>query len=173
MEALAQALQDALGSQIAVHVGPEYLDSEAELPHVIMVPTTEALTPPTQLPQQLVGDSAQQVDVICRAVTYEDARALALLCWSALMTVRARPTAGIQYGSEIWSNYTVRSATLTVTITAPVLRQDVTLARIEQIAAHHRYLIPTQQEVSNDQEPEGAYRYRGDFHERADPQHRL
>ncbi|MDV6376372.1 hypothetical protein [Deinococcus arenicola] len=173
MEDLAQALQDALGTALAVYLGPEHLDDQPELPHVIVVPTAETLTPPTQNPQQLVGDSAMTVDVICRAVTYQDARTLALLCWTALMPLRARPTAAVQYGSEPWGDYTVRSAVLTVTVTAPVLRSDVTLARIEEIAAHHRYLIPaTQQEVSNDQEPEGGT-YRGDFHEHADPVHRL
>jgi len=172
MEALAQTLQDALGTALAVYLGPEYLDKEPQMPQIIVIPTDEQIMPPTQGGQAVAAETSQMVDIICRAITYTDARDLALLCWTLLVPLRAKTTASIKYGTEVWNNYNVRSATLTVTVTAPVLKASITLARIEEVAAHHRYTIPAPtQEVSDDQT--GTEGYRGDFHEHADPKHRF
>ena len=171
MEGLTQTLKGALAPHAGVYLGPENLTEQPELPHVIVVPTSENLEPPTQAAQILAGEAVQQVDLICRAATFEDARLLALLCWQ-VPGLGISKAAQIKYGSESWGAYTARSATLTVTLPIRLTREDVTLARIQEIGFHARYLNPTQQEVSNDQDQaNGAVR--GDFHEHSDPEHRF
>lgn len=171
MEGLTQALRAALSPHAGVYLGPENLTEQSELPHVIVVPTAETLSGPEQAARQVAGQATQTVDLVCRAATFEDARLLALLCWQ-VPGMGISKAAQIRYGSETWSSYTVRSATLTVTVPATLLREDVSLARIEQVGFHTRYVNPnTQQEVSNDQDQ--SNRVRGDFHEHADPEHRF
>ena len=174
MEGLTQTLKAALAPHAGVYLGPENLTEQPELPHVIVIPTSENLEPPTQAAQILAGEAVQQVDLICRAATFEDARLLALLCWQVPgLGINKAAQAQIKYGSESWGAYTARSATLTVTLTIRLMREDVTLARIAEVGFHTRYINPTQQEVSNDQDQQIGGAVRGDFHEHGDPIHRF
>lgn len=146
------------------------LVDNVQLPHVIVIPTTESLAPPAQNARDVAGDAAQTVDLICRAETYQNARLLALHAWQAPGLGISR-TAQIRYGSETWGNRTVRSATLTVTVPARLLKTDLTLARIAEVGVHVRQQPPTLPPEVNDDQAEGTVQL--DFHEHGDPPHRF
>lgn len=168
MEDFATKLREALAGKAGVFLGPEELVKQPKLPHVIVIPTEEALT---EAQGQLnAGASTLQVDLNCRAETFQDARALALVCWA--LGLGTQKTAQIRYGTDTWSNRSVRVARLTLTIPSPIPREDVTLARVEFIGQHVRYQPLTFKEVSDDQQ-ENAGTVRGDFHEHDDPKHRF
>lgn len=153
MEALAQQLQDVLtasGHQIAVYLGPEHLDIQTELPHAIVVPTGEELATPEQATRDTLATSAQTLDVLCRAVTFEDARGLALMCYAALLPLNARREARIDYGSEVWGDYTIRTARLTITLPARLTREDVTRVRIFDVLARHHLPKPAAAQEATD-----------------------
>lgn len=171
MEANAQALQDALGERVPVYLGREWLIKQPELPHAVFVPTDEALSAPTPAPgvraSELLADDALSVDVVCRAATFEDARALALLCWSSLRAQGAAPAATIRYGGEEWGGVPIRVATLSLTLPALLTRDDLTRVRVEEIVARHHLPTPTpSQEVPRDPTDQT---YRDEFRDGADP----
>lgn len=160
MEALAQQLQDALiveGTAIPVYLGPEHLTDQPELPHAIVVPTGEELSTPEQATRDTLATSAQTVDILCRAMSFEDARALALLCYSALLPLNARKDARIDYGSEVWDRYTVRTARLTVTLPARLTRADVTRVSVLSVLARHHLPPPAAPQEAPDDQTDPQY----------------
>lgn len=178
MEDFSLKLKDALAGKAGVYLGPEELAKQPALPHIIVVPAEEDLTPPTD--RQNAADAALEVDLNCRANTYTEARALALKAWRALRAsadpdLRIRQEARIRYGTDTWGGGRVaRVAQLTVTIPAPVPRADTTLVRLESIGQHVRYDELTFKEVPRDpQDNPGTGSVQSDFHEHDDPQHRF
>ena len=172
MEEFAKQLKAAL-NHYGVYIGPESLTRQPQLPHVIVIPVEETLTPPMRSGAgvQLAAEAQQTVDIICRADTYEQARALALLCWQMPGIDR---NARMTYGSETWESKVVRSVRLRAVLPLAIARSDITLARIEFIGQHVRYEVLTAPEVQDDpQKNPGTGTVRSDFHEHADPRHRF
>ena len=172
MEEFARQLKAAL-NHYGVYIGPESLTRQPQLPHVIVIPVEETLTPPMRSGAgvQLAAEAQQTVDIICRADTYEQARALALLCWQMPGIDR---NARMTYGSETWETKVVRSARLSAVLPALLKRGGVALAPIEFIGQHTRYEVLTFQEVQDEpQKAPGTGAVRSDFHEHADPEHRF
>lgn len=172
MEEFAKQLKAAL-EHYGVYIGPEALVRQPQLPHVIVIPVEETLTPPVRTAGrvQLAGEAQQTVDIICRADTYEQARALALLCWQMPGIDR---NARMTYGSETWESKVVRSVRLRAALPISIARSDITLARIEFIGQHVRYEVLTLPEVQDDpQKNDGSGSVRTDFHEHDDPPHRF
>ncbi|WP_027480530.1 hypothetical protein [Deinococcus pimensis] len=156
MEAVAEKLTAAL-APLVVRVGPEHLNAQFELPHVIVIPrddefeaVSSAVTPPGSRPTPgALASVGTLVDFICRVdATYESARALALLVLEALIPSGADvPRSSIRYGNEVWSDFTLRSAVLTVRFPQVVRATGITRARIDEIIQHAHILPLTPEET--------------------------
>lgn len=156
MEALAQQLQDALGANVAVYLGSEWLDNQPQLPHVIVLPGGGTYRPPDGSSRLALADIDLRTTIRCKAVLFEEAVLLAEACYAALVDT-ASGTADLRLASELWGDYTVRLADLTVTQPAVLTRSDVALVRVRTFT-QHVHLTPTSTpEVPNDQAaPEGS-----------------
>lgn len=156
MEAMAQKVQDALGKDIAVYLGSEWLSNQPQLPHVIVVPGDATYGPPEGQRDALAGVTVNAA-FVCKALLFEEAVLLAEACYAAV----APPgnAASMRLSSELWGEYVVRVATMSIPFPATLQRTDVTRAHVEQIFARYHLPRPTPdpQEVPDDQEnPSGS-----------------
>lgn len=156
MEALAQTLQNAMPPDVSVYLGAEYAESQPRLPHVVVVPSGARYGPPDGSTRDTLAQVALEVAVLCRAALFEEATLLADLCYAALPG--RSPEASIRYGSEVWGDYTVRAARLTVTLPAALTRADITRVRVATFTQDARFLTLPPSEVPDDEtnRPDGV-----------------
>lgn len=126
MEAEAQKLQDALGGSLAVYLGSEWLTKQPTLPHVLVLPGGAEYGPPT-LPGTLAAVRLRET-YLCRALTFEQAVQLAEFAYA---TLAPGQSASVQLSSEVWGDYTVRTAALSLTYPATLAREDVERIQIQ------------------------------------------
>lgn len=129
METLAQQLQDALGTGVAVYLGSEYLDRQPQLPLVIVLPGSVRYDAPDGSVADALAMGTAETTLVCKAVTFEEAALLADLCYAAIATGRNAQT---RLRTEPWGDYNIRVADLTITFPAVLTRQDITRVRVEQ-----------------------------------------
>lgn len=149
MEALAQQLQDAFtaeGKPIAVYLGSEWLDRQPELPHVIVVPGNASYTPSDGTTQDTLADVQLDTVFICKAMTFEDAALLADYVYATLAEGR---DARMNLRTEVWGDYNVRVAQLSVTYPARLRRSDVTRLLVDAFTQYAQFTTRTQ-EVPDD-----------------------
>ena len=149
MEAEAQKLQDALGPNIPVYLGSEWLSRQPELPHVVVIPGNVEYRPPAAAGQFTLADATVGTTVLCKATLFEEALALADACYAALTPGRA---ASVRLGSEVWGDYTVRTAALSISQDASVTRDYVERIRVQTFTQVADITpISTTEEVPNDE----------------------
>ncbi len=90
METLAQQLQDALGTGVAVYLGSEYLDRQPQLPLVIVLPGSVRYDAPDGSVADALAMGTAETTLVCKAVTFEEAALLADLCYAAIGPGEAR-----------------------------------------------------------------------------------
>ncbi|GGI87237.1 hypothetical protein [Deinococcus wulumuqiensis] len=127
METLAQQLQDALGTGVAVYLGSEYLDRQPQLPLVIVLPGSVRYDAPDGSVADALAMGTAETTLVCKAVTFEEAALLADLCYAAIGP--GKPATS-RLRSETWGDYTVRVADLTITFPAVLTRSDITRVRV-------------------------------------------
>ncbi len=156
MEELAQIIQDALGPTVAVYLGVEWAEKQPALPHVVIVPGGATYGPPDGSKPNLIAQGTLDLRVLCKAVRFDEASDLADLCYAA--APGKSPLARMTYRSEVWGDYTVRVADLTLTLPSTLARTDITRVRVEQFTQHVHLLPLTAllpEEATHGPEPEG------------------
>lgn len=158
MEALAQQLQDALdatGKKIAVHLGSEYLSRQPKLPHIVVAPGGGTYGPPDGSVRGGLASLTLDTHIICKAVKFEEA---ALLAEFAYVTLGLGKTARLALRSEVWDNYTVRVADLTLSLPGALTRDDITRVKVTHFIQHAQITpLTITPEVPDDQEsPTGS-----------------
>jgi len=166
MEDTWEALQAALTSpeldsgKLPVFLGPEKLIDQPRLPHVVMLPLSDVLSPLTKNKPEALASATGATEYICRATRFDQARDLALTVLGALIPLGGKvDSVIIRYGTETWNNLPVRVARMTVLTPSTVEKTDVTRVRVEQFTQHVfqlplTILIP--QEPTHGPEPEGT-----------------
>lgn len=158
MEGTQEALQEVL-DPLPIYLGPEALVDQPELPHVVMIPISDVLSPATKTGITTLASATGTTEYICRATTFQDARDLALLVLTALLPLGGKAdTASIRYGSEPWGNYVARVARMTVLTPLIAEKTDITRVRVLTFIQHVQMLPLTAllpQEAQNGPQPEG------------------
>jgi hypothetical protein len=127
MEDFAQALQTALGP-IPVYLGAEWAEKQPALPHVIVVPSGATYGPPTGTSKDAVASGTRDIRVLCKAVLFDEAEALADLVYAS--APGRSPQARLSLRSEVWGEYTIRVADLLLTLPTTLTRQDTERVRV-------------------------------------------
>lgn len=156
MEELTQAIQNAVGPNIPVYLGVEWAERQMNLPHVIVVPAGATYGPPTDNRLDVIAAGTADIRVLCKAVRFDEASDLADLVYAA--APGKSPLARLTYRSEVWGDYTVRVADLTLTLPTVLRSTDIKRVRVEQFT-QHVFVLPletlTPQEAQNGPQPEG------------------
>ncbi|MFC6592409.1 hypothetical protein ACFP81_10660 [Deinococcus lacus] len=139
MEAEAQRLQNAL-PDIAVYLGSEWLVKQPAVPHVVVMPGNADYSPPA-VPGSLAAVRLQET-YLCRAMTFEEAVQLAEFAYAALAPGQS---ASVRLGTEVWGDYFVRTAALTITYPATLTREDVTRVRVKDFTQHAQFTNPNKE----------------------------
>lgn len=155
METLAQQLQDALGKDIAVYLGSEWLERQPRLPLVIVVPGNVRYDAPDGSVADALAMGTAETTLICKAVTFEEAALLADLCYAAIGTGRPAQT---RLRTEPWGDYNIRVADMGIQFPATLTRQDITRVRVEHFTQLAQFIATP--EVANDE----TYRPDGETH---------
>lgn len=153
MEALAQQLQDALGPSIAVYLGSEWAVKQPALPHVIVMPAGGTYEPPSGAVRYALADAQIRTTIRAKAALFEEA---VLLAEAAYAAVAQGTRAEIRLASEVWGDYTVRMADLTITQPATLTRDDIALVKVKTFTQHAHFAPTRTPEVPSDESnPEG------------------
>lgn len=157
METLAQQLQDALHAYgVAVYLGSEWLDKQPSLPLVVVVPGSVTYGPPDGSVDGVLAQGTAETALICKATTFEEAVQLADLCYAAVAP--GRPATS-RMRSEVWGDYTVRVADLSVTFPAVLGRSDITRVRVDHFTQRAQFIATP--EVAHDEtyRPDGETQF--------------
>lgn len=154
MEAQAQQLQDALGPDIAVYLGSEWLSRQQGLPQVVVIPGDAEFTAPDGSVAGALASVQLGVTCVCKAATFEEAALLAQACYAAL-GLNTRATMRLR--TELWGDYNVRIAALTITFPATLTRGDVTRVRVHTFTQLAEFGHPPPTEAPDDEtRPDGS-----------------
>lgn len=145
MEAEAQKLQDALGNSMAVYLGSEWLVKQPAVPHVVVLPGSADYGPPST-PGSLAAVRLQET-YLCRAMTFEEASQLAEFCYGVLAPGQ---TASSRLSTEVWGDYNVRTAALTITYPATLTRDDIERVRVHTFTQHIEFKTQEVQDGPNE-----------------------